>query len=147
VDYQADIDPPIGAMAGTSDVVTVGTYECGIARGTVCGSGVSDGSCLQSAVSSWVVSCDGTCTASAGNTSGSVTCDGTIAWKGQVSGQCVSGVCTLEGQSEDGSTQTKSVSVSDPTGLPDSVNDCGIGGAGVSHGHFVGVTSYPLPLE
>lgn len=147
VDYVAELDPPIGALSGSSKVKSKGTFECGILRGKVCGSGVADGSCLASTVSSWVVSCDGDCTADYGNTPASVSCSGAVVWEGRVEGQCLSGACVLEGLSADGATRTRSVAVSDPRMLPDSVDGCGLGGPGVSQVHFVGATSYPLPAE
>jgi hypothetical protein len=141
VDYEATFDPPVTALGGMSEVLSKGTFDCGVVQGELCGSGLLEGSCLSSTVTSRVVSCVGTCTASPG---GVVTCDGQVSWIGESSGSCASGGCLLEGHGDDGSVNG-SLIVPDPETVSAGVDACGVGGSGTSHGKFHGVATIPVP--
>lgn len=143
VSYEAEFENGIGALSGSSRVVTKGTFNCGVVSGTVCGSGNVDGSCLASTATSRVVSCEGRCQAVYGGRPADVTCDGKVDWVGGIRGSCLSGACTFGGTGDDG-TSTTTVAATDPASLAAAAPDCMPGGPGVHRATFVGVTTIPV---
>ncbi len=133
--YTAEVSPPIGYGGGTSDVSAKGTFDCGIVRGTTCALGTVTGDCTSNTNQAYTVSCVGTC----GFDRGTITCDGTVEWSGNVSGQCLGSVCSISGDRDDGSSSIRSVSVADPTALRSNLSDCFPNGNGVSSVSYKGV--------
>ncbi|MGH7859455.1 MAG: hypothetical protein ACREQY_19190 [Candidatus Binatia bacterium] len=143
LEYDIQASPAVTNSPGTSQATIRGTFDCGVASGTVCASGTSVGSCAESHFEGEAVSCDGVCTPTLG---GGVSCTGTALWHGDITGDCIGPACASEGTGISdlyGPSTTTGAAVLDPADLEQSVVDCA--GAGVSQAHYYGASSIPVP--
>lgn len=136
-----DLDPPLMAEAGSHQLKSAGTFDCGpLGKGTSCSSGVLNGSCSENRNTTFDVDCLGACTADFGNGTDAVACvngPSDEIGRGKLAGECRFGACLFTGGNDRESATA--VALVDPGDVAEGAVRCSPGGEGVARSTSRGV--------